>query len=303
MTNALPYFKFYGKDFISGTTRMSAAARWHYLALLWAQWEGGALPADLKVLDRISPGVRRCWDEIKDKFETRPEGLVNARLERERTEVEGMREFNHNRAKAAAEARHSRRRTGVQAGRISYSAAAQSSAPGMLQACSKQCSEQCSEQCLEQCSKSANSEGRRQKTDHPTHSGGGGPEGVGGEFATEAGEPGIPPVEAMHASAAAARSILVQRRGEAVGIPMFEGAVRSRIRQIRGLYTHFGVSSEQVLERATAEAMRWPWDAFDSRLTSLRREAETKHSPAGWLVSKLQQPTESPNLRLAAASA
>jgi len=298
MTQALPYFKFYPADFSVGTCRLSATAIGHYIRLLCAQWEGGPLPTDIKLLDRISPGVKRCWDELKEKFEETPAGLVNPRLERERVSVEEAREFNHNRAKLAAEVRHGRRRSSVSGGSIAYSAAsnglATSSARSMLEACSEQSSEQCS--------KGAKSEVRSQKSDHPTHSGGGGVEGVDGKIAAPP-EPEIPPLEALHQSAIAARDALVRRHGDGSGAGMFDGAVRARMRQIRGLFSHFGVNAESVLARAAAESLRWPWDQFDSKLATLRREAEAKDRPAGWLISAVLPPTEPTALRLAAASA
>jgi uncharacterized protein YdaU (DUF1376 family) len=289
----LPYFKWYGRDFLLGTARMTAAAKWHYMALLWAQWETGPLPNDIKLLDRISPGVKRFWPEIADKFETRPEGLVNARLERERAEVDEQREVNSRRAKVAAEARHGRRRTEYQNGTLVYSAARStppSTAPS--DACSNATSMLGA--CLEHARSSAISEVRSQNTDHPTHSGGGGVEG-GGCFADEAAEPPETQtsqlIEAMHPSYAAAKA--------GFGQELFDRTIAARVSQVTKLLARNGVETPAIIAEAVRSALRWPWDDFSARLNALKTEAASKTSPGGWLVSTLAPRGQRQPLRIA----
>jgi uncharacterized protein YdaU (DUF1376 family) len=83
---ASSWFPFFGRDFLAATTGWTADERGHYVTLLIVQWEQDGLPDDLKRLEMISPGVRRCWKTIADKFPVWKDGKRrNTRLEHERS--------------------------------------------------------------------------------------------------------------------------------------------------------------------------------------------------------------------------
>lgn len=88
-TEKSPAFSFYAKDFMLGTVTMSLAERGAYITLLAYQWDMGGVPGDYDTLARILGCTRgqavRVWLAIVHKFQERPDGWRNARLEVERT--------------------------------------------------------------------------------------------------------------------------------------------------------------------------------------------------------------------------
>jgi len=82
------YFPLWTADFLGGVRFMSPQATGVYIVLLCIEWENGPLPCDVDALDRVAPGARSVWPEIKSKFVCDEFGrLVNVRLERERAFV------------------------------------------------------------------------------------------------------------------------------------------------------------------------------------------------------------------------
>ncbi|NBW15833.1 MAG: DUF1376 domain-containing protein [Caulobacteraceae bacterium] len=127
---ASSWFPMFGRDFIAATLGWSAEERGHYVTLLIAQWEQGEIPADVKRLELISPGVSRVWKTLEPKFPKSTGGkLKNRRLEHER-------HLAHERSTRA---------------RQSASARWAAKAAADAQEVPEQCPEQCSGQCVEQC--------------------------------------------------------------------------------------------------------------------------------------------------------
>ena len=104
-----PAFQFYAKDWLTGTTEMTADARGVYIDLLATSWDRGPLPTDptlLARLARVSPATfRRAWRQMADKWDATEAGYVNARLETHRRELEAFRARCSDRGAKGAESR------------------------------------------------------------------------------------------------------------------------------------------------------------------------------------------------------
>ena len=102
------YLPLYVRDFLTSTIGWTAEERGHYLTLLMIQWDRGSLPADEADLERLSPGVGRCWPMLANKFPSGDDGLRrNAKLEEHRDRCIGIREKRSQAAKSAASGRWS----------------------------------------------------------------------------------------------------------------------------------------------------------------------------------------------------
>ena len=135
------WFAFFGRDFLASTLGWSAEERGHYVTLLVAQWEQEGLPADMKRLELISPGVGKCWKTLEPKF---PPGVGG---KRRNTRLEHERHLAHERserARQSASARWAGKQPAVEP-ESSVSADSPDSA----------CVEQCVEQCDRICSSDA----------------------------------------------------------------------------------------------------------------------------------------------------
>lgn len=138
---ASSWFAFFGRDFLASTLGWSAEERGHYITLLVAQWEQDGLPADMKRLELISPGVGKCWGTVGEKFPVGVGGKRrNIRMEHERHLAAERSE----RARQSASARW--------AGKAATPApepdiSAENQPPGCVEQCSTQCVEQCDRIC------------------------------------------------------------------------------------------------------------------------------------------------------------
>lgn len=102
------YMPLYVRDFLTSTIGWTAEERGHYLTLLMIQWDRGSLPQDERDLERLSPGVCRCWPMLAGKFPCGEDGLLrNAKLEEHRDRCIGIREKRSKAAKSAASGRWS----------------------------------------------------------------------------------------------------------------------------------------------------------------------------------------------------
>jgi len=98
---ATPQFDFFPRDFLASTIGWPASARGHYITLLSVQWEQGGLPADLRRLEAMSPGVSDDWSDLEVKFPVCEDGKRrNPRLEKERAYREGKAEAGRAGARA-----------------------------------------------------------------------------------------------------------------------------------------------------------------------------------------------------------
>ena len=102
------YLPLYVRDFLTSTIGWTAEERGHYLTLLMIQWDRGSLPAEPADLERLSPGVARCWPVLVGKFPAGDDGLLrNAKLEEHRCRCVEIREKRSQAAKSAASGRWS----------------------------------------------------------------------------------------------------------------------------------------------------------------------------------------------------
>jgi uncharacterized protein YdaU (DUF1376 family) len=102
------YLPLYVRDFLTSTIGWTAEERGHYLTLLMIQWDRGSLPAEPSDLERLSPGVARCWPVLVGKFPTGDDGLLrNSKLEEHRCRCVEIREKRSQAAKSAASGRWS----------------------------------------------------------------------------------------------------------------------------------------------------------------------------------------------------
>ena len=62
------YLPLYVRDFLTSTIGWSAEERGHYLTLLMLQWDRDGLPAELDLLEKLSPGIGSVWHVLHDKF-------------------------------------------------------------------------------------------------------------------------------------------------------------------------------------------------------------------------------------------
>ena len=94
--NKPPAFQFYVKDFLSGTSHMSAKEVGVYIRLLCHSWDRDGLPDDDVILARLAgepiglplASFREEYAFVMEKFFTDEDGILrNARLERYREEI------------------------------------------------------------------------------------------------------------------------------------------------------------------------------------------------------------------------
>jgi uncharacterized protein YdaU (DUF1376 family) len=111
-----PAFQFYVKDWLSGTRRLSLAAKGAYIDLLAWSWENGPLPRGAKAIAREigadASEFRRLWKELRRHWIFGPHGYTNGRLESERRKFKAFRKIQSEKGKASAEARLNRGSTG-----------------------------------------------------------------------------------------------------------------------------------------------------------------------------------------------
>ena len=135
---ASSWFPMFGRDFLAATLGWSAEERGHYVTLLIAQWEQDGLPADMKRLELISPGVGKCWKTLEQKFPPSTGGKRrNARLEHERH----LSHERSERARQSASARWSGRSAPKEP---EPNIPAESGDSGCVEQCSEQCDRICS---------------------------------------------------------------------------------------------------------------------------------------------------------------
>jgi uncharacterized protein YdaU (DUF1376 family) len=102
------YLPLYVRDFLTSTIGWTAEERGHYLTLLMIQWDRGSLPPEQGDLERLSPGLARCWPMLASKFPRGDDGLLrNAKLEEHRDRCIGIREKRSQAARSAASGRWS----------------------------------------------------------------------------------------------------------------------------------------------------------------------------------------------------
>jgi len=109
MAKAPPAFQFYPADFLTGTSRFTAADVGAYILLLCEQWHTGSVPGDdpkaLALILRCTRAqARTMWAQIQHKF-TRDDAAGvwrNARLEDERRRQESYRSHQSARGKKSA---------------------------------------------------------------------------------------------------------------------------------------------------------------------------------------------------------
>jgi len=84
-----PSFPFYVKDWLSGTRRLSLAAKGAYIDLLAWSWDNGPVPRNVteiaKILSATDSETTKIWRQLRTRsFRKVPNGYVNPRLEQER---------------------------------------------------------------------------------------------------------------------------------------------------------------------------------------------------------------------------
>ena len=87
MATDLPWFPMYPADFLVSTATLTATQGWAYTQLLMYAWTNGSIPDDRAACATIT----RCklteddWKVIRGRFRPTGSGLVNPRMEQERT--------------------------------------------------------------------------------------------------------------------------------------------------------------------------------------------------------------------------
>ena len=95
--NKPPAFQFYVQDFLTGTTTMTNAEVGAYIRLLCHEWDVWPLPSDRNELRKLSRGG--LTGKVLAKFKPLGDGLINERLESERTKQQDFREKQSIRAR------------------------------------------------------------------------------------------------------------------------------------------------------------------------------------------------------------
>lgn len=113
-----PAFQFYVKDWLTGTRRLSWAAKGAYIDLLAWSWDNGPLPLRTSEIARVIGAVAsefaRLWKELIRHWVRTPLGYINQRLEGERRKQKAFRRLQAAKGRASAEARLSAGSTAVQ---------------------------------------------------------------------------------------------------------------------------------------------------------------------------------------------
>jgi uncharacterized protein YdaU (DUF1376 family) len=100
------YLPLYVRDFLTSTIGWTAEERGHYLTLLMIQWDRGSLPNDPADMERLSPGVSKCWPVLVTKFPAADDGSRrNQKLEEHRTRCVEIREKRSQAGRSAAAGR------------------------------------------------------------------------------------------------------------------------------------------------------------------------------------------------------
>ena len=100
------YLPLYVRDFLTSTIGWSAEERGHYLTLLMLQWDRDGLPAELDLLEKLSPGIGSVWHVLRDKFPVEQDGMRrNQRLEEHRARAVELRKKRSEAGRAGASAR------------------------------------------------------------------------------------------------------------------------------------------------------------------------------------------------------
>lgn len=106
-----PALQLYVRDWYMSTRGLSSAARGIYMDLICLAWEQDGLPEDRRTLagmvSETPARFNKLWAEIEDKWFVADDGkLRNARQEKQRTELEKMREQKRLAGLASAAARN-----------------------------------------------------------------------------------------------------------------------------------------------------------------------------------------------------
>jgi uncharacterized protein YdaU (DUF1376 family) len=105
----MAFMPFYFERFCWTTRGWPTEARWAYLILLCEQYTTGHLPADPKVLERLSPGTVEHWELIEPKIPICEDGYRrNDRCSEHREKSLGIANRRREAARIAALAKHSR---------------------------------------------------------------------------------------------------------------------------------------------------------------------------------------------------
>jgi uncharacterized protein YdaU (DUF1376 family) len=107
--NKPPAFQFYAKSWLSATRVISVAARGAYMDLLAWSWDNGPIPKS----DKAKAGIvgvseaqfKRLWSEFSLKWQETAVGLVNVRLEQQRSELHAFRQGKVESGRRGAESR------------------------------------------------------------------------------------------------------------------------------------------------------------------------------------------------------
>jgi hypothetical protein len=105
----MAFMPFYFERFCWTTRGWPTEARWAYLILLCEQYTTGFLPADPKVLERLSPGTVEHWELIQPKIPICEDGYRrNDRCSEHREKSLGIANRRREAARIAALAKHGR---------------------------------------------------------------------------------------------------------------------------------------------------------------------------------------------------
>jgi len=105
----MAFMPFYFERFCWTTRGWPTEARWAYLILLCEQYTTGYLPADPKVLERLSPGTVEHWELIQPKIPVCEDGYRrNDRCTEHREKSLGIAHRRREAARIAALAKHGR---------------------------------------------------------------------------------------------------------------------------------------------------------------------------------------------------
>ncbi len=109
----MAFMPFYFERYCWTTRGWPVEARWAYLMLLCEQYTAGHLPADPKVLERLSPGTAEHWDLIEPKIPLGPDGLRrNQRCTEHRSKSIDIAKARKEAARLAAAAKYGRKPNG-----------------------------------------------------------------------------------------------------------------------------------------------------------------------------------------------